>query len=252
MYYLYQHIRDDTGEVFYVGIGNSRRPKEKSKRSKYWNNIINKTSYTIEVVRRFETWDEACEWERLFISIYGRRDNNTGTLVNLTDGGDGSSGSKQSPSSISKRINSSSYRSYTIDAYDSTTREYLGTFLGYANAARSFGVSPSSVRGCINGKQYVCNGISFSIHGQIPDWDNIERLINNGRTITGMDRFKRKIGKPIIQYSINDGFINEYVCVADASRALGLNKHAYVSIISCANNKRNQVTAYGFKWKWKQ
>lgn len=251
MYYLYQHIRNDNGDVFYVGIGKGRRAKEKTKRSKYWKSIVKKTEYSIEIVRHFETRDEACEWEKLFISIYGRKDNGTGILANLTDGGDGSSGTKQTINSIAKRLESVSYRSYAIDAYNATTREYIGTYLGYANAARSFGVSPSSVRGCITGAQHISNGIAFCIYGQSPNWDNIDRLLKHGKTISGIERMKRKTGKAIQQYSINDEFINEYICVADASRALGLPKHGYVSIISCANNKKNQVTAYGYKWKWK-
>jgi hypothetical protein len=35
------------------------------------------------------TWEEACEKEKEFIQLYGRRDLGLGTLVNMTDGGDG-------------------------------------------------------------------------------------------------------------------------------------------------------------------
>ena len=38
------------------------------------------------------TWDEACTKEIEFIKLYGRKDNNTGILVNLTDGGEGTLG----------------------------------------------------------------------------------------------------------------------------------------------------------------
>lgn len=92
MTYLYQHIREDNGDVFYVGIGDIKRPYSKSKRTKHWYNIVNKHGYKVEVVRSFDTWEEACEWEKLFISIYGKRLNNSGSLVNITDGGEGALG----------------------------------------------------------------------------------------------------------------------------------------------------------------
>ena len=41
------------------------------------------------------TWNEAVELEMILISHYGRKDNNTGILCNMTDGGEGSYGRKQ-------------------------------------------------------------------------------------------------------------------------------------------------------------
>ena len=41
-------------------------------------------------------WEEACRLEILLIKKYGRKDLHTGTLVNLTDGGDGHKGMSQS------------------------------------------------------------------------------------------------------------------------------------------------------------
>lgn len=40
-YYLYRHIRLDTGNVFYVGIGTGRRAWKKENRNKHWHNIVN-------------------------------------------------------------------------------------------------------------------------------------------------------------------------------------------------------------------
>ena len=44
---IYRHIRLDTNEVFYVGIGNEKRPYTKHRRSGFWNNIVNKTEYEV-------------------------------------------------------------------------------------------------------------------------------------------------------------------------------------------------------------
>lgn len=101
MGYLYKHIRLDTNEVFYIGIGgfcknekvNSySRAYTKSKRSKFWNNITNKTEYNVEIIINNLSWEEACIKEIEFIKLYGRKDLNEGTLVNLTNGGVGGTG----------------------------------------------------------------------------------------------------------------------------------------------------------------
>lgn len=86
---LYFHINSISGEVFYVGIGNIDRPYIKSKRSKFWNNIVKKYGYDIIIEETNLSWEKACELEIYWIKRIGRRDLGLGTLVNLTDGGDG-------------------------------------------------------------------------------------------------------------------------------------------------------------------
>lgn len=95
MAYLYRHIRLDTNEIFYIGIGsdiNYKRAYSFKDRNTFWKNIINKSEYKVEIVLDDLTWEEACEKEKEFIALYGRRDLNKGTLCNLTNGGDGASG----------------------------------------------------------------------------------------------------------------------------------------------------------------
>jgi len=105
-YCIYRHIRLDTNTTFYIGIGDpKRRPYTKSKRNTYWNNIINKTGYEVQILKSDLTWNDACELEILLISYYGRHNNKTGTLCNMTNGGDGCVGqvfSKEHRAKISK------------------------------------------------------------------------------------------------------------------------------------------------------
>jgi hypothetical protein len=87
---VYRHIRLDKNEVFYVGIGkNEKRAFSKESRNDLWRKITNKHGYKVEIVARPETWENACELEKLLISEYGRLDLKTGCLANMTDGGDG-------------------------------------------------------------------------------------------------------------------------------------------------------------------
>ena len=97
MAYVYRHIRLDKNIPFYIGIGNdnnfSRANDFKpNRRNNIWNKIFLKTNIEVEILFENLTWDECCEKEREFIKIYGRIDNKTGTLSNLTDGGEGTVG----------------------------------------------------------------------------------------------------------------------------------------------------------------
>lgn len=91
MAYLYKHIRLDTNEVFYIGISNQIKKyrKNSKERNIFWRNITSKTDYKIEIIISNISLETAKELEIEYIKIYGRRDLGLGTLVNLTDGGDG-------------------------------------------------------------------------------------------------------------------------------------------------------------------
>jgi hypothetical protein len=90
---VYQHIRKDTNEVFYIGIGKSlNRMQSKLSRNPMWHNIVNKTEYIAEIIEDGLSWENACIKEKELIGFYGRRDLNKGPLVNMTDGGDGQLG----------------------------------------------------------------------------------------------------------------------------------------------------------------
>jgi hypothetical protein len=90
---VYRHIRLDNNEPFYIGIGKGyKRAFEKQKRNNYWRNVVNKTDYKVDILFDDLTWEEAQLKEIEFINIYGRKDIKTGTLVNLTNGGEGCNG----------------------------------------------------------------------------------------------------------------------------------------------------------------
>jgi hypothetical protein len=104
---VYRHWRLDKSEVFYVGIGKEEsRAFDFIRRNKVWKGIKRRTDVYVEIVARDLSWELACELEQLMIQEYGRIDLGTGCLVNLTDGGEGSFGIKQSQETIDKRANS--------------------------------------------------------------------------------------------------------------------------------------------------
>ena len=96
IYYIYAYLRED-GTPYYIGKGKEDRayssnhymsvPKDKSK-------IVFLETNLSEI--------GALALERRYISWYGRKDNNTGILRNLTDGGEGASGAIRSAETKNK------------------------------------------------------------------------------------------------------------------------------------------------------
>lgn len=101
-YYVYRHVRLDINIPFYIGIGTKysdskkyyKRSQKKYARSNFWKNITNKTKYRIDIIFESDDYDEIKKKEIYFIKLYGRKDLGTGSLVNLTYGGDGTVGYK--------------------------------------------------------------------------------------------------------------------------------------------------------------
>lgn len=91
-WYLYRHLKP-CGEVFYIGIGkakNFKRAYDKRQRSDWWNSVVNKyPNYEIQILTTNLSKEEVTELEKVLISWYKRADCCGGTLVNMTDGGDG-------------------------------------------------------------------------------------------------------------------------------------------------------------------
>lgn len=112
-YYLYRHIREDTGDVFYIGFGTSN-PKGRTKKTRYsrafyksgrtvfWKNIVSKTKYQVEIFFRSNNLKLTTDKEIEFIKIYKRKCDG-GLLVNFSTGGEsGASGAKMPEEKVRK------------------------------------------------------------------------------------------------------------------------------------------------------
>lgn len=106
MAHVYRHIRLDKNEPFYIGIGvddlGRRARDNKARRSKWWNRIVEKHGYEIHILFEDVSIEFAKEKEKEFIALYGRLDLGTGTLCNLTNGGDGINGWKAPAETIER------------------------------------------------------------------------------------------------------------------------------------------------------
>jgi hypothetical protein len=114
MPHVYRHIRLDKNEPFYIGIGldniNKRAFEKKARRSDWWNRIANKHGYVVHILYEDVSIEFAKEKEKEFIALYGRLDLGTGTLCNLTDGGDGINGWKAPAETIERMKNAAKLR----------------------------------------------------------------------------------------------------------------------------------------------
>ena len=135
---LYRHIRLDKNQPFYIGIGKTeKRAYEKIKRNQFWHNIVSKTDYEIEILFDNLSWDEAGEKEKEFIKLYGKRDDNTGTLVNITDGGGGILGIRHTEES-KRKISESSKNRIRKPVSIETKEKIRQTLTGRVGANKGF------------------------------------------------------------------------------------------------------------------
>jgi hypothetical protein len=99
-FYIYAYISEN-GKSYYIGKGQGKRAwlrKEHQSHGIY----IPKNENLIVIMESNLTETGALALERFYIRWYGRKDNNTGTLYNKTDGGEGMSGFSHSDKSKEK------------------------------------------------------------------------------------------------------------------------------------------------------
>lgn len=179
MYAVYIHKRKDTGKVFYIGKAKKicriyPRSTNQSNRNKYWHNVVNKVGFTSEIIFSDLTNEEACKWEILLIKLY--RINSS--LTNISDGGEGAYGIKQTPERIANRVSKlkALYASGSLDYLKEKTRtttakakwkqvhciELNMTFESLQAAAKYVGAKDyKSISNCLRRKALTANGYTW-------------------------------------------------------------------------------------------
>jgi hypothetical protein len=85
VYYTYAYLREDR-TPYYIGKGKGDRIYSTCRRNK-----PPKDKSRIILLKQNLTEEEAFKYERYMIAVFGRKDNGTGILRNLTNGGEGAS-----------------------------------------------------------------------------------------------------------------------------------------------------------------
>jgi hypothetical protein len=101
MFYVYTYKDPQRNEIIYVGKGNDRYNKvshrhlRRNDKHPFTQRLQKMARENVKpIIQRIENIneDESFELERLLIKVLGRKNLKTGSLLNLTDGGEGPSG----------------------------------------------------------------------------------------------------------------------------------------------------------------
>lgn len=208
-HYLYRHRRASDGTPIYIGIGTKRKKYSTYEgeyarayrfcdRSNHWKNVFYKHGVLVDILLESDSVEFIKQKEIEFIKIYGRLDNLTGTLVNKTDGGDGTTG-----------------RIYVVS--DETRAKMRGRMIGRKISAEHLRKLNDGRRNTIVTKEQRL-AISKRMSGRKLSEEHIAK-----------NRYARLLGKNFnAKRVINNSTGEVYSCIKEASIATGIN---YLKII---------------------
>lgn len=155
---VYLHRRNDNNNIFYVGMGNLKRSKDKYHRNNYWNNLANKYGYYTEIVARNLSVQDAYELESFLIQEIGRKDLGLGNLVNMTDGGDGCN--NWNTSRTKNMIEKNRKNMKSVSQYDKYGN-LVNTYRSISEASKQSSIARQSIRDCVNNKSKTAGGFAW-------------------------------------------------------------------------------------------
>lgn len=234
MYCVYQHIRLDKNEVFYIGVAKFHNAKglydrafQKSGRNRIWKNITSKTKFKVEILYKDVCKEFASEKESLFVKVYGKICDNTGTLANLADGG---------------YFDYHGSTAKGVSCYD-LNGIYIESFRSLTDAVGKYGGSTGCLHDVLNNKKQTMSKLQWRY----------------GNSITNIGEYRNKSLKGVEQWSI-DGkvFIKSFSSIKEAAKSVGLKTSApIVAVCKKApikkNNRKNPSvpkSAGGYFWKY--
>lgn len=181
-YYIYFHINPLKNEIFYVGKGYGNRSHSKHSRNKFWNHTINKyKTFCVDIIENGLSENEAYKREKYWIDRIGRRDLGKGTLVNMTNGGEGTSGYKVSGETkkkmslstikkyknnkdiakkISKTLKDKKINCKKINMLD-LDGKILKTFDSITQASNEMGFNSRAINNCLKGRTKKSSGYKW-------------------------------------------------------------------------------------------
>lgn len=155
---VYIHRKKSDDSVFYIGMGNISRVVDNGYRNNHWNNVVNKHGYYTKIVAEGLSIEDAYELEMFLISEYGRNDLGKGSLVNMTDGGDGCV--NWSEERTKNMIEKNRGNMKPVSQYNSKG-ELVDTYRSISEAAKQSNLSRQSIRDCVNGKLNTSGGYAW-------------------------------------------------------------------------------------------
>lgn len=206
--YLHRKLSDNT--VFYVGIGSKERPYIVQGRSKLWYNTVAKHGLLVEIIETELTAIDAKIFEIKLIKEFGRKDKGKGTLVNLTDGGDGLlNPTKEQIENRSKKTRKA------ISLYN-LKGEFIRDFESTKEASIILGLRPNNITDVLKGNLVFISNYLFTYKDSIPP-DSIKAwaksLSNKSERINIFN-----------MYTLEGLFVKEFFRLIDAAKYAGVKK----------------------------
>jgi hypothetical protein len=274
MAYVYRHIRLDKNEPFYIGIGSDAKYqradyKGLKGRNIYWHRIVGKTDYEIEILFDEITYEEAQRKEEEFIALYGRVNNKTGILCNLTDGGEGAKGLVTTDEAKIKQRNAKLGKPLSEEHKAKVGKTHWvkvaqltmdGDLVKVWDSLKSIqdelGFRSNKVLHCCKLRKPQYQGFIWKYFKNINDNKKYIKPIrisskgHTGHTHTEESKLKNKLAHsiPIIQMTRKGEFIKEWACSTDAAKEL-FGGTGFGKIGDCCRGTRK--THKNFTWKFK-
>lgn len=247
MYYVYEHYKKDTDQIFYVGIGKIEngkysRANSMTKRNPHWNSVVKKHGFYSKIVFESEDRDDVCDREINLISFYGRKDLGTGPLVNKTTGGEKTFIMSEDSVSdgVKKRTENGTYtkcaeiarermltnnpwKGKTHDGfnkkevfqYDSETGKFLAKYKSIRFATEILGfTSEKIISKCLSGENQTGGGYIWFYEYRGEKVNPVRRGISKDQL------------KAVVEIDRNGNILNEWECISDAAKDLGVSPSA--------------------------
>ncbi len=237
-YFVYQHIRLDTNEIFYIGIGTKNQEGKtfrqiykraySKERNIFWKRIVNKTKYKIEILDEFDDVTKCLKKETELIDLYGRLIEGTGKLTNIVR--DNSEIEKKRIENLLISIEKRKKKTYKYSKEGLFLKEYSS--LG--EAAFKNNTLPTDIMNCITGRNYLTVGFQWKYEkfDKIPDYKELKRIRKETNLIIEP--------RAIDQYSLRGEFIRTWESAKEAAEYLKVAKSAIRNVLcgisdSCCN-----------------
>lgn len=130
-FYVYEHLRNDTGEIFYVGKGKGNRCNSRTGRNRHWLNVASKHGFAVRKVV------VGVEEDLAFLIEVERIDQlrKLGVpLTNKTAGGEGASGAIRTPETRAKMSEWQLGRKLPQSTRDKLRKARLGVSSGHRHS----------------------------------------------------------------------------------------------------------------------
>ena len=199
-YYVYEHIRTDTNKTFYVGIGSIRhlsgndntiyeRAYNVTERNKIWNLITKKTTFNVKIVFASNDRDIVKDKEISLIEKYGRIIKKTGTLCNITRGGDWNS-----------------FEGTTVYMYK-LNGDFVREFINSRHAQQMTDIDCATIRTCCNKSTNRMSG-----GGYLWSYDKHEKI----------QPYVHPKKKKLHQYDLKKNYIDSHESILEACNKTGI------------------------------